>query len=185
MTLRLVLPDGWVSIPLEDPAARAQAVDAVVARARFDDGDGARLRRELRDHLVGAAADAAGAGAASMVLSTGDGRGVSIPASIIATFLPFADRPDVEEPWLAESGGRLDTATVAAGPVVRRVSQRSAPMEGVEIPTLVVDYWLTAPDWGLAHLAMSTPLVAHEEAMVGLFDAIVESASWADAEPTR
>ncbi len=48
------------------------------------------------------------------------------------------------------------------------------------MPTLVIDYWLTAPDGDLIHLAASTPLVDHRDAMVGLFDAVLESARWRD-----
>jgi hypothetical protein len=177
MRLRLVLPPGWASIPLEDAAERRRAVDAVVARAGLDDGEGARLRRDLRQRVRTSADSAAASGASSLMLSVGGP--APIPASILVTFLPRGLNLEENQPWLTEEGSRVDTATMPAGRVVRRIGRRDVDMdEEISLPTLVVDYWLTAPDGRLVHVAMSSPLVEHEKAMVDLFDAVVEGASW-------
>lgn len=176
MRLQLLLPPGWVSIPLEDVGARRRAVDDVVARSHLDDGQGARLRRNLRQQLQESADSAGACGASTLMLSVQGSP--PVPASILITFLPRRVTIDDSLLWLAQ-GGRVDTATVRAGSVVRRIGRRDVTMsEDVTLPSLVVDYWLTAPDARLAHVAMSTPLVEHAEAMTGLFDAIIESASW-------
>lgn len=176
MRLRLVLPPGWASIPLEEASARRRAIDTVVARAGLDDREGARLRRDLRQRLQDSADTAATSGASTLMMSLGGP--APIPASILVTFLPRGLDLDRGQPWLTD-GGRVDAATVPAGPVVRRIGRRDVEMdEEISLPTLVVDYWLTAPDERLVHVAASTPLVEHEMAMVDLFDAILESGSW-------
>jgi len=44
---------------------------------------------------------------------------------------------------------------------------------------IVADYWLPWPDdHGTALLCFSTPLTTHQEPMLELFDAIVESVHW-------
>lgn len=178
--LSVVLPPGWSIIPLGDAGERRRAVDLLVGRLGLDDGQGAVVRRQLRDRLLATAADAARAGSVTYALSSGGPGGVPIPASLVVTPIRGAAAPELDEPWLALGGGRLDTASVPAGPVVRRVARQEARVDddADPLPVVKVDYWISAQSGALVHLAASTPLVDHEEAMVGLFDAIVESARW-------
>jgi hypothetical protein len=181
MRLQLLLPPGWASIPLHDTGARRRAIDDVVAVSRLDDGQGARLRRELREQLQDVADSAATSGASTLMLSVQGNP--PVPASILVSFLPPSLSVDASQPWLGE-GGQVDTAMVRAGSVVRRIRRRDTAMsEDVTLPTLVADYWVTAPDDRLTHVAMSTPLVEHEKAMTDLFDAIMESATWEAPAP--
>lgn len=104
-----------------------------------------------------------------------------IPASLVVTFHDRLPVLESDAPWLTEPGARVDTATVGSGHVVRRVRYSATTLEDEEICALVVDYWISRPSGGVAHLAMSTPLLTHEEAMVRLFDAIVETRGWVAA----
>lgn len=181
MRLEFVLPPGWVWIPLHDEEARARSVERIVTEVKVDDGRGAEIRRRLREQVAGAAADAARSGASTMALSTSGVGGVPVPASLVVTFSESLPAPTAEAPWLTDESARVDTARVPAGEVVRRVRSTQTPYEQGELSTLGVDYWLSPPSGGpggVVHLALSTPLVDFEEAMLGLFDAIVESARW-------
>lgn len=183
--LDLVLPPGWTMISLEDADARGRAVRLLVSRAGLDDGQGAVLRRELHSQLSCAADRAFRSGASTLAICTTGPGGVPLPASLVVTFIPGGTVPSEQEAWLQEAGGRLDTASVPAGRVVRRVANRVTSLadgEPAGVTTVVVDYWLTREDGaGVVHLAASTPLVHHEAAMVGLFDAVIESARWSSA----
>lgn len=183
--LGIVLPPGWTLIPLEDAVARERAVRQLVSRAGLDDGQGAVLRRELHSQLSSAADRAFRSGASTFAICTTGPGGVPLPASLVVTFSPGGTVPSEQDAWLQEAGGRLDTAVIPAGRVVRRVAGRVAAVtdgESAGVATVVVDYWLTRGDGaGVFHLAASTPLVDHEDAMVGLFDAVIESARWSSA----
>ena len=172
--LHVVVPPGWARVPLTTEGAAARAVARVVATSGLDDGEGARLRRELQDELEGAARSAREAGATTMLVTTVHALPVS--AALVVTPLPPRVSVAGDEPWLVGAGSTVDTARLAAGPVVRRVRETTSGEPPVT--SLVVDYWLTSPDGDLVHLAVSTPLAAHRDAMVGLFDAIVETARW-------
>ena len=172
--LHVVVPPGWARVPLTSEEASTRAVAQVVATSGLDDGEGARLRRELQDQLEGAARSAREAGATTLLLTTVHALPVS--AALVVTPLPPRVSVAGDEPWLVGARSRVDTARLPAGPVVRRVRETSTGEPPVT--SLVVDYWLTAPDGDLVHLAVSTPLAAHREAMVGLFDAILETARW-------
>lgn len=174
--LRYVLPPGWAVIPLERSGETARAIEAIVSGLALDDGQGAQLRRQIKAQLTSAAADAARAGGTTLALSVNGMGGVPIPASLVVTYLPAVSTPDAAEPWLA--GDDVDTATLPAGHVVRRVRHSSADVDGTDIPALVVDYWVARPGGGVAHLAASTPLVEHADAMTELFDAILQTAEW-------
>lgn len=182
--LGIVLPPGWTLIPLEDADARGRAVRRLVSRAGLDDGQGAVLRRELHGQLSSAADRAFRSGASTLAICTTGPGGVPLPASLVVTFIPGGTLPSEQDAWLQEAGGRLDTAVIPAGRVVRRAGRVTSVADGepAEVTTVVVDYWLTRGDAaGVVHLAASTPLVDREDAMVGLFDAVIESARWSSA----
>lgn len=180
MDLRLLLPPGWVSLPVADEDSCRRVVGELVADAAGDDGQGARLRRELRLMLTDSVRGARDGGAALLAIS-GPAGGL-ISGSLLLTFLPRGVTFQGDEPWLADEGGRVDVGQVDIGRVVRRIGRREVALDPADpelrLPNLVVDYWVTGPSGRLAHLAMSSPLIEHEEPMVELFDAVVETARW-------
>lgn len=180
LRLRVVLPPGWQELDLDDDAHCERQVRRLTDRVSTDDGEGARLRRESRETLLGQVRAARAGGATILALA-----GPDVPllsGSLVVKPLPGTQGVDGDEDWLHEDGGTLDRATVAAGPVVRRVTHVPVREGGDPAPTVAVDYWLRSPQGTTVHLAFSSPLVVHAEALAGLFDAVVEAAVWVDVD---
>ncbi len=202
--IRLVLPPGWVNLPLHDEAARGRVICAMVDSLALDDGPGAQLRRELRRELTASADDAAAGGAVLFALSTSGPGGVPLPASLVVSALDIDDEQLLGTWWAAAAGGgaagdaraddvagdgddagaapteadgaqATDQALLPIGRVVRRVLRE--PETPTSPASVRAEYWVTpAEDTGAYHVVMSTPLVSHGDAMLGMFDAIVSTA---------
>lgn len=174
MRLRLVLPPAWIGLPLHDPASCERAVDRAVRSLPLDDGQGARMRRELRDDLLRQVSRARDGGATYLALS--GPRSAPLSGSILVTPLRRPVDPG-SAAWEEAVGSGAETFRLAVGQVWRTSRLRDpAPGRPDALPTLAVEYWVTSTAARQLHVACSTPLVAHEEAMVQLFDAVLESA---------
>lgn len=182
MRLRFVLPPSWVGFPLASPEACDLQVDRTVKALQLDDGEGARLRRELRDDLRRQVATARESGAS--YLSISGPRSAPLSGSILVT--PVARSLPLDDPtWVERLTGDVDTFRLEVGRVIRVVTTRTAPSGSSDVPdhqTLGVDYWVQGPGGEQVQIACSTPLVAHRDAMVQLFDTVVDSAEWADTD---
>lgn len=178
MRLRFVLPPGWVGLPLHDAPACEREVQRVVKALPLDDGSGARMRRELRDDLQRQCDRARGQGATYLAIA--GPRSAPLSGSLLVT--PLQHRVPEDSPvWDEVVGADVDRFTLPVGRVARTVAKRqpAAGERSDDPPTLAVDYWITLDDGRLAHVACSTPLAEHEEAMVQLFDAVLGSATLA------
>lgn len=175
MRLRFVLPPGWVGFPLGDPAGCEREVGRVVKALPLDDGTGARLRRELRDDLLHQCTRARDGGAS--YLAVAGPRSAPLSGSLLVTPLRRT-LPAGSPEWDDVVGADARTFRLAVGQVTRAVRHRPADKTGAgdDLPTLAVDYWVTTAEGRQLQVACSTPLVAHEEAMVQLFDAVIGSA---------
>ena len=176
--LSIMLPPGWRWIDLHDDARRDRAIDHVVAGTGLDDGDGARLRRELRDALQRSASDARAAGSSLLALSV-DADPV-LSGSLTVTFLDGVE--ELVDQWADDPDEDAVTTTVPAGRVVRRVRREHTTVAEVTCPqgldTFTVEYLLRCEGEPPVLLVMSSPLVAVADALLGLFDAMMESARW-------
>lgn len=181
MRLRFVLPPGWVGLPLHDLAACEREVQRAVRTLPLDDGQGARMRRELRDDLV-TQCDRARASGATYLAIAGP-RSAPLSGSLLVTPTPHRLAED-SPAWDDVVGVDADRSTLPVGRVARTVRTRQpAPGErSDDVASLAVDYWVTLDGGHLVHVACSTPLVAHEEAMVQLFDAVMGSAVVAEED---
>jgi hypothetical protein len=173
----VVLPPGWVHLPLHDAHARVRVLDALVRSTKLDDGAGAQLRRELRTELGGAADDAAAAGAIIFALcATAGPGGVPLPASLVVTPLDVDENFEIPAQTGAGAGDSSDDdqGRLPIGRAVRRVAHQR-PAEG--LPSFRAEYWVTPDeDCGGYHVVLSTPLVSHADAMLELFDAVLTTA---------
>lgn len=187
MRLQLVLPPGWFGLPLTDPAGCDRIIDRTVRALSLDDGEGARLRRELRADLERQARSARDTGATLLALS--GPRSAPLSGSLLVT--PLRPTVDLDDPRFADDlDGESETFTVPVGRVTRVVGRRQAPAgrrsDDGELPTLGIDYWVAGPDKRhQAQVACSTPLFEHAEAMTQLFDAVICSARWAESARGR
>lgn len=182
--LRFILPPGWVPVPLQPAERRDAALRRVVEGTPWGDGEGARLKRDARAQLQGAAEQAAASGATGFFLAGGD---ALIPGSLVVTPVPGPLVPAGEEGWLTETEAastepEISRAEVSVGRVVRRVRVLENATAQSDLPRLVVDYWVRPQVGEGAHLVFSTPVVVRRELTVGLFDAIVEAARWVAPE---
>ena len=171
--LRFVLPPTWEGFGLHDPQACERKVERIARSLPLDDGKGAALRRQVREDLRGQVASARQAGATYLAIS--GPRSAPLSGSIVLTPVPSSLALD-DEAWEDQLPDDAETFRLSAGRVTRVVGTRTADVSG--LATLVVDYWVLGPDRRQVHLACSTPLVAHRDAMVALFDAVVDSAEW-------
>lgn len=181
MRFRFVLPPGWVGFPLHDAAACDREVQRAVKALPLDDGSGARMRRELRDDLLRQCDRARGRG--STYLAIAGPRSAPLSGSLLVT--PTKHRlPEDSPAWDELVGADADRFTLPVGRVARtvRTRQPDAGERTDDLATLAVDYWVSLDDQRLVHVACSTPLVEHEEAMVGLFDAVLASSATRDGD---
>jgi hypothetical protein len=172
---RFVLPPAWVGFTLHDAPACEREVQRAVKALPLDDGSGARMRRELRDDLVRQCVRARERGATYLAIA--GPRSAPLSGSMLVT--PTRHRlPEDSPAWDELVGADADRFTLPVGRVARTVRKRHPqPGDGSEdLYSLAVDYWVTLDDERLVHVACSTPLVEHEEAMVQLFDAVLGSA---------
>lgn len=189
----LLLPASWWTIDLRKEPVRRRSVAALVEQQLGRQDDRAALRADLRRHLDRAADDAAAAGGLFMAISLMRVDDVPVPASLTVFRMPGEGlagqgvremeamlRPDVAD------GVTLDIADAPAGPVLRRIGERtgSADLGAEDVPLLVADYWLDPGDGrGLLFLTFSTPLVQARDAALLLFDTVVASVGPVDAGP--
>jgi hypothetical protein len=185
---RILLPDGWFRIDLS-PECRQRSVDALVERQFNGIDDGPHLKRQAREELLARAVKAYENGGLELYLSLQQAGPVTIPASLLITFVP-PQHPEVVPPevlrnYLAgngPAGRRITVEELQSGHAVR-VRARTVPAAedptGNTLPTTSVDYHVPIPN-SAAYLLLSfsTPLDPLADAMVGLFDAIAASLAW-------
>lgn len=183
----ILLPASWWTIDLTDEGSRHRSVGRLVDRQVGRADDRAALRADARKQLGEAADQAAAAGGRMMAVSLMQAQGIPVTATLTAYRIPGRDvtgagvvelESIMRKDTASSEGSSLELAEGPQGPVLRRVSQRTGPVElGAErIPMLIVDYWLDPDDGhGLMLLTFSTPLVGLREAFLDLFDTIVAS----------
>lgn len=203
--VRVTLPEQWWLVPLHDPDARSHSVSKLVDRQFAGIDNQPILKARARESLEDQAGVAADLGARLMALSVGDYAGVPVPASLLVHWIDvpplggpgalLVDLRDSMAPADGEipDGESMDLAKVAAGPVLRHIHQDTTPMPpdtdsepdaqpdppAEPLTSLHADYWLERPDGaGLVQFVFATPVIEVREAMLSLFDAIVEAARW-------
>ncbi|MFB8752105.1 hypothetical protein ACH121_32580 [Streptomyces sp. NB004] len=195
---RLLMPEGWFRLDIE-PERRERSVDALVNR-RFEGTDNApHIKRQLRQDLLAQAAAAFREGGVELYLSLQQAGPLTIPASLLITFLPAPNSAgtlsleDIAASLASARQGEGEVVQLAAGAAlrVRRATggPGHAPPAGMpgkteeSLPSVTLDYQLPVPATS-AHLLMtfSTPLVQIADAMIELFDAVAGSLTWVDGE---
>lgn len=180
---RLVVPDSWFRIPLEDERERRGAARALTDRV-FRGVDGApRLRTQLLGRLNDEASAARAAGGLELYLSMMEAAGFPLSASLVVSLIagPPAETGGAEAAGslgalLREDGKLVTTGTVAGQPAVRARHEAGGagvtPVAGQDVYVLVpgADAWLL--------MSFSTPIVELAPQMQELFGAITGTLSW-------
>lgn len=196
--LTLFLPQGWWWIPLESDNARNRAIDQLVDRQFNGVDDQPILKREARRKLLAQALQAHEAGGRVMAISLMTIAGLPISASmtIYMVRVPHSIAGKPAEPLEVvvtqlpdvsvsadESAETRDIAEVDAGPVLRRVYEYAAvPTEIAEnSESVIADYWIPVPGGGaVGKITFATPMTTLREPLLGVFDAVVSTAAWAE-----
>jgi hypothetical protein len=171
---RVLLPPGWVRIPLDgtETARMTAIVTAKVADVPEPQ------RGQLRQRLLGVLKDTLGrardAGGIDVLVSLGDVRGVPIPASCLVSYLDRGQKVPLDglHADLAGGGDQVTWAEIAGSPAIRR--------QHAGDDATAVDFFTPVPGRaGLLSLSFATaaaePLAG---ALLLLFDAIAESLRW-------
>ncbi|AJE84235.1 hypothetical protein SLNWT_3859 [Streptomyces albus] len=201
---RLLLPEGWFRLALEEER-RAASVEALVDRQLRGADHLAYLRPQLRAELMARAEESYRGGGIELYLSLQQAGALTIPASLLVTLLrpepgralPRLDDLAQELSAEAEPGREVSMEKTAAGRALRvrreirteeetreeaREETREEAREQYAFDSVTVDYQLDIPGGqGQLLLTFSTPLVQLADAMTELFDAIGGSLTWSAA----
>ncbi|MFJ3666102.1 hypothetical protein ACIPSE_06580 [Streptomyces sp. NPDC090106] len=204
----LVLPPGWVRIPLREGTKDALEKVLFSHMAEVPEGiardDAMRFRLDMRRQLEKQARAARRNGGLDLYLPVLPRGGIFLMASFIVAEMPIGQNhptpPEAVLTRLADEnvpGGTATTVDVAGKPALRR-SYRSVPdqeepgsapeaVRRIALPTRRVDYVLPVPDdpgrW--ISVTFSTPGDGDVDSeftgvLVELFDAIVGTFAWSD-----
>jgi hypothetical protein len=197
---RLLLPEGWFRVRIE-PDFRERSVDALINR-QFEGVDNApHLKRQLRDSLLAQAAAAFRDGGIELYLSLQKAGAVTIPASLLVTFVPphggrQSTVQDIAARLSADEELEVTVVELSSGPSVRTLRSTGQPDRpappGVPgspdetLPSVTLDYQLPVPGADACLLlTFSTPLVQIADAMIQLFDAVAASLVWVGGDGGR
>jgi hypothetical protein len=186
---RLVVPDSWFRIPLEDEKERRDAAQALTSQVFRGIDHTPRLQARLLGSLNDQAAAARAAGGTELYLSTLEAAGFPLSASLLVS-LAAGPPARANEAGAAGSfaallrgeGKQASTGTVAGQPAVRARHQaagKTGGRPGQLAPVAAQDVYVLVPG-GRAWLLMSfsTPITELAPQMRELFDAITGTLSW-------
>lgn len=178
---RVLLPPGWVRVPVTDRATES-VVALATARARVAPPE---QQESVRTHLVSllsrAVAAARDAGGVDVMLSVDAVEGVPVPASCLVSYVEPESEHDLAmlAGQLAGPGVEVSVVDLDAGRAVRRQSTRWAEDAAVSVVLSELAFWLPVPGRsGLLVLTFSTPSAELAPALLPLFDAIATTLRW-------
>ena len=185
----LLLPPGWLRVPLDRTRARRFVRYLVAARAAGQPSDSvAPVRMALEREVLASVDRAADAGVRDLFLLSEQRHGLPVAASLTVTEVPVAAATESGDlaGRLGESGTETTSVTLPCGPAVRmeRVTAPGpvAPEPGdtaPPVPSVVVEYVVAVPGPGpYLLLTFSSPTLQVREAMVALFDALAGTLRW-------
>jgi hypothetical protein len=185
--LRLLLPEGWVRIPLDERAP--QAVSAIVARvvAGVDRTRRDLVRVTLRRRLDAAVTVASERGVYELWMPVAPTAGVSIPASVAVAALPHPPSPGrpLLETLLSFSAGAPGAIAVEIGGVlgIRIVVDQPEQLDDAgEIaapPTRLVSYVVSpahgSEDWLVFSASIMIPEAEDSAALLAALEFVIDS----------
>jgi len=197
--VELVLPGRWWHVPLETAGTVESSVKAMAREIVGAQDDRAGLRAQIRERVSRAAEKATRAGGTDFYFAIEVVPGVPVPATLTVAWVPSSspalaavDQEAAAQELMSTLGSQdaesvLEMWDDREHTVVRSVRRRVkvAEEEGLDDqPQLAATYWLLrATSSSNMVLDFRTPMAEVADAAVTLFDAIVGSVSWPEAEP--
>ncbi|MDO5080626.1 SseB family protein [Buchananella hordeovulneris] len=193
--LDLDLPTHWAVLNLRAPVEvrQGEIKELVKRQTRKLSDAGANLRREMRQWLERAAAQAAGAGGRDFAFLLANTKEAAAAVSLVTYWHDIGATGSISplqlmtERLVADSrpGDELVELKDDDDGIVRRVrlSHGAKELGGENTPLVLIDYWLAVPGEGaLAHVAFSTPHDFAKDEITRLADAVVLGARWVFAD---
>jgi hypothetical protein len=170
----LLLPPGWIRIPIDGrEGARATAL-ATEKVSDLPEPQRSAAREKLARMIKSALREARQGGGIDVLMSLADAQGLPIAASCLVSYVDEGGTPvplDLLADDLSAEGGDVRLVEISGRPAVR--------YRHVDPPVTRLDYLMTLPGKpGLLTFAYSTPVEPLADALVGLFDAMMESLRW-------
>jgi hypothetical protein len=170
----LLLPPGWIRIPIDGrEGARATAL-ATAKVSDLPEPQRSAAREKLARIIKTGLREARQGGGIDVLMSVTEVQGVPIAASCLVSYVDEGGVPvplDLLAEDLSTDGGDARLVTIAGRSAVR--------YRHVEPPLTRLDYMMTLPGkTGLLTFAYSTQVEMLADALVGLFDAMMESLRW-------
>jgi hypothetical protein len=169
----VLLPPGWIRLPLD---ARAKATAAAIATAKvagLTEPQRSQVREQVLKILRLAMRDARQAGGIDIMISLAEREGIPLAATCLVCYVDQDPASSIDQfaAELVSEGGEVSTPEIAGHPSVRR--------RHLDDIVTRVDYHLPIPGGtGMLTFAFSTPMEPLADSLVLLFDAIAESIRW-------
>jgi hypothetical protein len=187
----LVLPPGWMRIPVNGGETDHTIDDAITAALPADlpRDEAAKVRVTVKGRLLAAAADGRDAGALDLYVPLAGMHGLAIPASFVVSDIPVQPGREADEA-MREFAADPDAGpvTVDGDPAIRldTVLEPDTLMTEVDAPTRRITYlvpvpglprWLTVT---FSTIGDGDPASDFSQILVDLFDAIMTTFRWAE-----
>jgi hypothetical protein len=187
----VALPAKWGQIHLDQLETRDQQIRRLVQRQTTTLGDrGATLRRDMRAWLNESAAQAQSAGGQTMAFFLSRHASAALALST-TTYLhdlatnsaPGLIMDDIATALATKAGPHDELARVRLNnhTLIRhvRVQAGHKRMGGKDVPLLMADYWLPAPDGRhVAHVSFTSPHLTLRDVIIQLADNMVLGGTW-------
>jgi hypothetical protein len=173
MDFSVLLPPGWVRIPLDGRENARAAALADAKAGEIPEQHRQAAQQQLRKLLRRALNQARQAAGTDVLISLAEYDGLPLTASCLVSYVEHGDPVPLDKlrSELASAGGDITASEIAGLPAVRH--------RYLEDPMTRVDYYLRVPGRaGLMLLAFATPLEPLADPMTLLSDAIAESLRW-------
>jgi hypothetical protein len=169
----VLLPPAWIRIPIDGREGARAAALATAKVSDLPEPQRSQAREKLQRMIKTVLRQARQAGGTDVLMSLAARDGVPIAASCLVSYINEGTPVplDLLADNLAADGGDARLTEIARRPAVRH--------RHVDPPVTRLDYMMTLPGKpGLLTFAFSTPMEPLADALVMLFDSMMESLRW-------
>lgn len=187
----VVLPPGWVRIPVHGGTTDKALDDAITAALPPDlpRDEVAKVRTAVKGRLLAAAADARDSGTLDIYLPLAGMHGHAIPASFLVSEIPVQPGRDADEAMREFAAGDGAESVTVDGDDALRLDEVLAPdtlMTEVDVSARRITYLASVPGmprWlavTFSTIGDGDPSSDFSQVLVDLFDAIMTTFRWTE-----